>query len=727
MDYQFTLLHNGNRTVLTRDPEGWEDIALTLTRDENWHGISQEVSVDLGFWCDGGGFEIIDAEYETNGADVEIILEVLYCGQLVFNGLLQLNSLIRRRCVLNVPVDNFDVGVKIRRRIETPINLEQPTTLDSGNVNNYNYGGYDVNMHSRTIYLKSQLQQLDPFTRSTSKEFFVSATYLGWLTHAILQTNGDLGTMVDNISYYNIVQGSAPLEDSGIQPFYTANDPIVEYPLSIDVSWDFAGTYTDFMPTPQTPQDRGIAGDLGMVLAWGQTLDNLDGFTVLCTINYSSNARTITELFNGSGNTVLNLNAGDRVWLYWGLFNGSGYSLSTGVGGVAYVIDWTWVYDYFRITFESNTGFSQTPAKAWAIHELFSRLTHATSNEPSSFRSNYFGRTNSQPVSYPITGCGGYTAITNGLKLRQYEDERSAIVVSIQDLLDSMDSLHGIGWAVLNNKMIVEPIEYFYQSTIVKTLNNVPFFEMRIAQSKYVNEIQIGYEKWETEDVNGLEEPNSIHSYSLPKVQRKNRIDKISPYIGGSYAIETTRRRPQNIFTTFDWKFDTDNFILALKHNVNELNVCEKDENFSNVANLLEPDTTYNLRYSPARNLLRQLKAYTGGLFRKPLEDVRFQSGEGNITLEATELTNCLGNFDGTLLVENQDFVSGDFAPYWIPEIYTFDYVLSFSEFVNIRNSPYGLIAFSETDKDYIYGYIINLEYNLKTGAASFELLRANV
>jgi hypothetical protein len=281
-------------------------------------------------------------------------------------------------------------------------------------------------------------------------------------------------------------------------------------------------------------------------------------------------------------------------------------------------------YDIARVTLELNSHFDETTTKAWAIHELFSRLTHATSNEPSSFRSNYFGRTNSQPFSYPVTGCGGYTAITNGLKLRQYEDERSAIIVSIQDLLDSMDSLHGIGWGVLNNKMIVEPIEYFYQSNVLKKLDFVPSFEMRIAQDKYVNEIQIGYEKWETEDVNGLEEPNSIHSYSLPKVQRKNRIDKISPYIGGSYAIETTRRRPQSIFTTFDWKFDTDNFILALKHNVNELNVCEKDENFSNVTNLLEPDTTYNLRYSPARNLLRQLKAFTGGLFRKPLRRCTF-------------------------------------------------------------------------------------------------------
>ena len=373
---------------------------------------------------------------------------------------------------------------------------------------------------------------------------------------------------------------------------------------------------------------------------------------------------------------------------------------------------------------ETNSNFEETTTKAWAIHELFSRLTHATSNEPSSFRSNYFGRTNSQPFSYPVTGCGGYTAITNGLKLRQYEDERSAIIVSIQDLLDSMDSLHGIGWGVLNNKMIVEPIEYFYQSNVLKKLDFVPSFEMRIAQNKYVNEIEIGYEKWETEDINGIEEPNSIHNYSLPKVQRKNRIDKLSPYIGGSYAIETTRRRGGS---TKDWKYDTDNFILALKHNVNELNVCEKDENFSNVTNLLEPDTTYNLRYSPARNLLRQLKAFTGGLFRKPLEDVRFQSGEGNITLEATELTNCLGNFDGALLIENQDFVSGDFAPYWIPEVYTFEYVLSFSEFVQIRNSPYGLIGFSETDTGHIYGYILNLEFNLKTGAATFELLRANI
>jgi hypothetical protein len=724
MNYQFTLLYSGNRTVLTRDPEGWEDIALTLTRDEQWHGISQEVSIDLGFWCDGGGFEIINAEYETNGADVEIILEVLYCGQLVFNGILQLNSLIRKRCVLNVPVDNFDVGVKIRRRIETPINLEQPTTLDGGNVNNYTYGGYDVNMHSRTIFLASELRQDNPFTRTTTLTVVQGLNYNAWVNNGILSGINDLSTIVDNPSISDVRVGTLLAQDSNIQEFYVANDPIVQYPIVLDMIWDFEGVFTDTMPLPQTPQSRGFAGILGLRIFYGQDLSTAT-LIQLDNIGFVGEfARVVSLPFSSSGNQQITLNEGDRVWLAWGTAGGTGYGLTTGAPSFNYTVEWAWNYTKAFLRLETNSQFEPTEAKAWAIHELFARLTHATTNEPSSFRSDYFGRTNSQPTSYPVTGCGGYTAITNGLKLRQYTDERSAIIVSIQDLLDSMDSLHGIGWAVLNNKMIVEPIEYFYQSTIVKTLNNVPSFEMRIAQSKYFNEVQIGYEKWETEDVNGIEEPNSIHSYSLPKVQRKNRIDKISPYIGGSYAIESTRRR---LVSTKDWKFDTDNFILALKHDVNELDTCEKDENFSNVANILDASTTYNLRYSPARNLLRQLKAFTGGLFRKPLEDVRFQSGEGNITLEATELTNCLGNFDGALLIENQDFVSGDFASYWIPEVYSFEYVLSFSEFVNIRNSPYNLIGFSETDTDHIYGYILNLEYNLKTGAANFELLRANV
>jgi hypothetical protein len=726
MNYQFTLTSGGNSLTLTRDPDGWEDIELTLTRDDRWHGITKEVSVDMGFWCEGGGYEFINALYESNGADVEILLEVKYCDSIVFTGLLQLNSLIRNKYVLNVPVDNFDIGVQIRRRFETPINLNQQTTLDGLPVDNYTLGGYDVNMHSRTIFLESQISQSNPFTRQfTLENIPVDVGYTAYFNHGIILTKEDLSTTIDNPTTNSIAPSagftnpSLLLQDSNFQPFHIANDPIVQYPLTLELTWDFDGVFTDTATSAQTRRNFGFL----LNIYYGQTLDTANVITV-DSFDYVDSPLVITETFNGSGSQLITLDAGDRIWVGWVSFRTpANYIILTGAPGFLTDVTWKWEYTKALVNIKSNSQFQPTIVNAWAIHELFARITQATTNEPNGFISEYFGRTNSQPRQYPVTGCGGYTAVTNGLRLRRYTDERAALVVSFEDLMDSMDALHGIGYGVLNNKLVVEPIDYFYQENVIIELLNAPEIEMRIAQTKYVNQIEIGYERWETEDVNGLEEPNSVHEYSLPQVQRKNKITKLSPYIGGSYAIETTRRRAGS---TIDWKYDNDNFILALKHDVNQLNVCEKDENFTNVDNLLEPDTTYNLRYSPARNLIRQLKAYTGGLFRKPNADVRFQEGEGNITLEATELTNCLGNFDGALLTENQDFVSGEFKPLWIPEVYSFQYAISFTQFQQIQNNPYGKIGFSDTETDLKYGYLLNLEYNLKTGEANFELLRAN-
>jgi len=724
MNYTYTLTSGTATYKLSRDPEGWEDISLALVRDERWHGINQEVSIDLGFWCNGGGYEFINGLYESNGADVEITLTVTYCGQLLFTGLLALNSIVRKHNSINVPVDNYDIGVLLRRRMDTPINLEQATTLDGGSVTPYTYGGYDVNMHSRVIYLLSQLQQTELFIRETIQPLTFGLQYGAWINHGILQTNGDLSSMVDNPTVIDVRAGGSFLRaDSNIQEFFTNNDPIVSFPSDVTLSWDFSGVYTDFMPTPQS-RGFGGAGQWILQLHYGQDLATGTQIQLAALGNYSTSTNTVTRPFSGSGSQTITLEAGDRIWLAWAITGGN-YLLTTGSG--TFDVRFRWAYDSFRLTLENNSTFTPSVTKAWAIHELFGRVTHAISNQPISFTSEYFGRTNSEPVDYAQTGCGGYTAITNGLKLRGYSDDRSAIAVNMQDLLDSMDSLHGIGWGVLNNRMRVEPIGYFYSNLIMAKYDHIPEVEMRIAQEKYYNEVEIGYEKWQTEDVNGLEEPNSVHRYSLPQVQRKNRYVSLSPYIAGSYAIETTRRRRATEYTTSDWKYDNDNFILALKHDVNDLDTCEKDENFTGVTNLLEPSTTYNLRYSPARNLLRQLRAITGALFRKPTAEVRFQEGEGNITMTSAEQANCLGDFDHQLLTENQDFVSGDFDPYWIPETYSFVYPLRFEDFVQIRNSPYGLIGFSETDVDHKYGYIISLEYNLKNSEAKFELLRANV
>lgn len=715
IDYQFILSHGGNEYTLTTDPDGWEEITINLNRDSRWHGVFKEISLDLGFWCNGGGYEFINSIYESNGADAEILLTISYCDTVFFTGLLALNSIIRKHSIINVPVDNYDVGVLIKRRFETPINLEQATTLDGGTVNNYTYGNYDVGMHSRTIFLQSELRQDDPFTRQTTQAITFGIQYGAWINHGILSTLNDLSTIQDNPVIVDFRTGGSFLRsDSNIEPFFTANDPIVQYPLVVDLSWDISGVYTDTMATPQT-RGFNVAGQWILQLHYGQDLATGTQIQLAATGTYASNDPTITRPFSGSGSQQITLEVGDRIWLAWGITGGN-YLLTTGSG--TFDIDFSWAYDSAFVKLETNSQFEETETKAWAIHELFARLTHSITNIPISFFSRYFGRTNSQPTTYPTTGDGGLTAITNGLKLRGYTDERSAIAVSMQDLMESVDSLHCVGWGVENNKMVVETIDYFYSDNVIAQFDFVPEVEMRIFKDAYYNEVEIGYEKWETEDVNGIEEPNSIHTYSIPNTQLKNKYVRLSPYIGGSYAIETTRRRRGS---TRDWKYDNDNFILALKPVLTE---CEKDENFDSVTNLLEPSTTYNLRYSPARNLVRHLKAVVGALFRKPTAEVRFQEGEGNIEMTSRELDNRNGYFNNQLLTENQDFIAGQSL--WIPEVYSFEFVVEFTQFMQIANDPYGKIGFSETDTDHKYGYILTMEYDLKHSLAKFELLRAN-
>ena len=87
----------------------------------------------------------------------------------------------------------------------------------------------------------------------------------------------------------------------------------------------------------------------------------------------------------------------------------------------------------------------------------------------------------------------------------------------------------------------------------------------------------------------------------------------------------------------------------------------------------------------------------------------------------------CTGNFDNNLLEENQDIDSTAVGvdPIWIPEFIEFEYPMGFSTFLTIKNSPYGCIEVSNTDTDFVKGYIIELRYKPVGGMASFKLLRA--
>ncbi len=86
-------------------------------------------------------------------------------------------------------------------------------------------------------------------------------------------------------------------------------------------------------------------------------------------------------------------------------------------------------------------------------------------------------------------------------------------------------------------------------------------------------------------------------------------------------------------------------------------------------------------------------------------------------------------DYSGNTLYENASIIWNDPAtcnikPLWLPEVYKFDYPLTYKQFKKILDNPNGYINFYKFADDVKQGFILKMEYNLKTGMTHFELLK---
>jgi hypothetical protein len=252
-----------------------------------------------------------------------------------------------------------------------------------------------------------------------------------------------------------------------------------------------------------------------------------------------------------------------------------------------------------------------------------------------------------------------------------------------------------------------------------------------IEKELIINFIEVGYNTWQPEDINGLDEFATVHQYSLPmKTIGEKYIIKSSIIASGS-IIEVTRRKQFDSTLTTDTKFDNDVFIIALNHS--NPAICEKNENFDQVNNLLSPETAYNLRLSPARNLLRHGNVINSSLLAKVGASYHFTYGEGNFIMESELKVSdtCPGNFNNDLLKENQNILWAyanvpEVDPFWTLNAFVFKYPLSFSSFKNIRDNRNLAIPFTDIYGADKLGYIDELDYDINECLVSLRLREAN-
>lgn len=738
------------------DPKGYEGLTLTHERDDTYHGISYDFTTELGFFCKGGGKELIDAAYELKSqeANVRIKLEVKCNGEYVtmLEGKLNFAS-YRQEWVAGVlysflDAEKDDIKIKLMNREDMEVDLLDATSLDGVALNSYPYLGYDINLHSKVIRLESEWNSVYHgccfrfITAGLKTMYLIPTTEI--IQGDFIRTEKTDSRCVAPTVFDNFLDDAQFIVN-------TANNGLFVQQNTVTVTWNIAGNITittyDVTAVPSDCEDTCGTGALNDVLF--DSVDftlrlyfgNPDSGTIqeandcgaspiydegikyidLVTIpTFVSSGNPDVKYFANSGNRDIILQPGDKVWYYW-------VADLNLISACDMKIEFNYSASLLNIL--SDTTFDSTPCKGIAIHEAWSRLCERITDQNLAFYSEFFGRTDSN-ISYAQDGCGSKLAITSGEAIRQIGNR---IKPSLKTMFDSCNAVYGIGLGIEKYQGVdvvrAEEVDYFYQTTEILRLSNVPNITMRHVGERVYNEINIGFAKWETNSATGLDEPLTRINYVVPPIKNnKNKFDAISPFVAGMYAIELTRRSQTE--TKKDTSFDEDIFFLCL--NDVDLTVCEKDEKFNSISGLISPETAYNLRFLLSMTFDRLKNVFVSGLTKlgtlaNPV--VMPAEAEGNDDVQYQYVDGCAGDGFGSNQSNGRAgryphaFARRD-NPIWLPEEYTFDYPLSFTNYINLVENPYGLIYFSETDGNFKSGWLLNLEYNIRNKSGTFTILR---
>ena len=725
--YTLTNLKTLDFEVLNNDPVGWDDATFMLTRHNVYKGMASEFITSLKFHCKGGGKEFVDAVYNSDFIDgrIDILIEYDCDGSgtydSLYRGIVNLASYTLENDYTVCTIEQSDLTTKMFKRDEISIDVGSDKSI----------GGQTITpavtntlpMPSTEIYYENEWRIPDDYWYNHTQHV-ASGGYEVWITQSLNVLKSDIDTVYPSVESYD----DSADQDGYIgafersmftDPILTAQQTGVTYPLTMELDFRFKGTYTDDETTTgggrenEALQFKIIKGRIDINDT--DSIDDVYAFNIGTYIvdNFSVD-------FDVYGTFTFTLESGESVWAVWQYTN---------AGSGAYTVSQTWEYEIGYIKLNTRTTYKDTTTKAVLVHEALNQVVDSIADSDGNFRSDFYGRTDSQKLAYDADGCGGLLALTNGLNIRLFQNK--PLVFNFKELFKSLDSIHNIGMAVVGSEVRIEPLNFWFNPTaLIISLPFVNSFRMKVDESRVFNKASIGYDKWETEFKGGLDEPCTKHEYATIVSSAKGFLNKLSTYISSTYAIELTRRKNIDILPTEDWRYDNDVFFIALKR-LAYIDFTPElfSDAFSSGQNMQVLTTAYNLRLTPKRMLLAHINVITAGL-QKIQGLISFVKGEGNTDLETTKIDiGCQEDFDGQSLAENQDIDwtddrAANIRPLWFPEIYIFEYPLTYQQFKTIKANPYGYIEFYRFEDTKMAGYILNMEYSLKTGMTKFELLR---
>jgi hypothetical protein len=211
-----------------------------------------------------------------------------------------------------------------------------------------------------------------------------------------------------------------------------------------------------------------------------------------------------------------------------------------------------------------------------------------------------------------------------------------------------------------------------------------------------------------------VDEPNTIRRLVAPLTQAKSKLVLKSLWRSSGYEIEAQRRLQGQ---TKDSRNDDSIFVAMVVRDGMDFKT-ERNEAFEAVNGLFDPNTAYNLRITPMRNLRRWLIVLSAPLWAVVNKIYRFTYGETNFQM-TSKLTS-----EALTVAEDGDLDANNVEPLWLPEIYTFKSPLTRSEFKLVRQNPYGFIRFRDNLDNVMDGFMMEVSHKPNENLGDFKLLK---
>lgn len=723
MTWQFYL-----DDVLIDEPVGFADIALLIKRDTVWHGIFFEASTnDLQFYGTAASY-LID-KHNTLGFSADVTFKaIVSCDSdpdEVFSGKLDFRRYKKKcgtNCFVVIPVEQEGCIMTMRNRYDQKVDLSDNVAFDKQTILP-NYGGLNFAMElaAQELKLGDAAESGEQITVMISDEpVWDTGTnnFNGYISPVFgTITNGSLGNF-NNTDIFQITEDGA----NNIPPYPDFPLAIGTADLVTDNTCELSNTVATFRHKGTVNiQQSGVGTNQLLRLKLWRLPVGLDGTVFSNWVEEYSNDLYFMNFdgpvpFDVSATVPLTLSPGD--FIYYGIFvdNGNRFNIES----FEYTQD---VESFFSL--ETNSVCPPTDAVVSLIHEAASRVTEAITDRCLTVKSDYYGRTDSEPYAAAVDGCGSLRVLSSGLRIRNAEN--ATHFLSLKEIFEGLNAIDNIGMGIEGSQLRIEQTEYFYQDVEIMRHPAIPSADFDAQPDSAYSIVKVGYKKWEIENVNGLDEFNSNKEFRTSLKSINNTLDITSGFVAGGYPMENTRQQSFADTGAADTKYDNDTFIICVDRSLYAYgNYIVEQGNIINAANIYSPATAYNWRIRPMYNLIRWWKSIAQSYVNllNTASKIFFSAGVGNILAEG-EL-NDLCNVAYGVLPENHDLakqdvaLAKDYLPIWKPETITYRYPMSLRDYNTIKSTPNGYI-YAECG-GFVKGFIVNLNYRIAKGDADITL-----